>query len=216
MSVARQNMVEGQIRPNKVTSERVLAAFEAIARENFLPAALKSIAYIDDDLDLTQGRSMMEPMVLARLLQAAEIEAGNRVLVVGAAGGYTAAVCSKLTKQVVLVESIDAHRKLAEKNLKAAGIKSVKVVNSALETGCKDHAPYDVILINGSAQVIPVALTDQLAPHGRLIYIWQQEEALTGQAILETSSHSGLLKQELFDAHIPPLPELSKKFKFSI
>src|SRR5260221_3738353 len=98
---ARANMVESQIRPNKVTDERVVAAFAQLRRELFVPEPLRSVAYIDEDLPLSGGRYLMQPMVVARLLQVAAVERKDTVLVVGAATGYDAAVLSLLARNVV-------------------------------------------------------------------------------------------------------------------
>src|SRR5690242_17018105 len=101
---ARANMVESQIRPNKVTDERVIAAFGRVHRELFVPARLRGVAYADEDLPLGQGRYMMQPMVAARLLQAAGIGGTDSVLVVGAGVGYEAALAAFLGRSVIALE----------------------------------------------------------------------------------------------------------------
>ncbi len=104
-TAARLNMVESQLRTNKVTDEAVLAAFRAVPREQFVPAALAGIAYSDDDISLGDGRVLLQPMVLARLLQLAALAPGDGVLEVGAASGYAAALLARLASRVVAVES---------------------------------------------------------------------------------------------------------------
>src|ERR1700675_3412630 len=101
---ARVNMIESQLRPNKVTDERVIGAFARIRRELFVPERLRGVAYVDDDLPLGGGRFMMQPMVAARLLQAAMVEPKDTALVVGAGVGYEAAVLAQLARSVVALE----------------------------------------------------------------------------------------------------------------
>ena len=101
---ARLKMIENQLRPNKVTDERVLDAFGRIRRELFVPPTLRGVAYVDDDLPLGGGRSLMQPMVAARLLQAAAVQPKDAALVVGAGVGYEAALLSLLARSVVALE----------------------------------------------------------------------------------------------------------------
>ena len=104
-AAARNNMVESQLRPNRVTDENVLAAFGSVPRELFVPESMRGIAYVDEDLEIAPRRWLMEPMVLARLVQAAEIRPGDIALAVGCGAGYCCAILAQLANTVVAVES---------------------------------------------------------------------------------------------------------------
>src|SRR5260370_19785587 len=103
-ALARRNMVEGQLRPNRVTSPQLLAAIGELPRERFLPDGLRSVAYADDDVPLGNGRFLMEPMVLARLIQTLQPQPEDKALVVASGRGYGAALLARLVKSVVAVE----------------------------------------------------------------------------------------------------------------
>src|SRR5215470_15865453 len=168
-ALARHNMVESQIRTNKVTDPALLAAFDAVPREQFVPAALRSVAYVDEDIPIGKGRHLLEPMVLARLLQLAEIAPGDVVLDVGCATGYAAAIMARLAKRVVAFEQDGELRSAAERNLAALGAANVTLLEGALSEGAASHGPFAVILLEGCVETMPPALTGQLAEGGRLV-----------------------------------------------
>jgi protein-L-isoaspartate(D-aspartate) O-methyltransferase len=206
---ARANMVNSQVRPNKVNDPRILRAMRHIGREHFLPPALSHLAYIDGDIPLGDGRFMIEPMVLARMLQSAQLRAQERVLVVGAAGGYGAAVLDACGCKVVALEEDPALVALARAVLprEAPG---VTLVTGPLGAGWAADAPYDLIIIEGAVQRIPAALTDQLAPHtGRLIGAISTDGRTT-QAVMGERTTAGLRTTALFDCATPMLPSLRK------
>src|SRR5262249_28008568 len=154
------------IRPNKVLDEALIAAFADLPRERFVPAAGRAAAYVDEDLHLGNGRFLMEPMVLARLLQAAAIRATDKVLDVGCTTGYAAAVMSRLAKAVVAVDSDKALIGQARETLAALSIDNVMLVDGVLSEGCPKHAPYQAILLDGAVELVPPAILDQLAEGG--------------------------------------------------
>jgi len=212
-ALARRNMVEGQIRTNKVTDQLVVEALEALPREVFVPDALKNIAYIDEDLAVGAGRILMEPMVLARLMQAAAIEETDLALVIAAATGYEAAAIAKIASAVVAIESdLDLHRAAVE-HLAEQGADTVSMLKGKLATGHPGQGPYDVIFINGAAGEVPDSLLDQLADGGRLVYI--KTGAGTDKAMLVTKVEGVTSETELFDANVPAIPEFAAKSQFS-
>src|SRR5215475_16227815 len=121
-ALARRNMVDGQLRPNRVTNAALLAAVGELPRERFLPDGLRSVAYADDDVPLGGGRFLMEPMVLARLVQALQVQPDDKVLVVASGRGYGAALLSRLAKSVVAVESDPTLAGSADQTFKSLGI----------------------------------------------------------------------------------------------
>ena len=140
--VARSHMIESQLRPNKVTDDRVLSAFGNIRRELFVPEHLRHVAYIDEDLPLSGGRYLMEPMVGARLLQAAAIARTDAVLIVGAGTGYEAALTAMLARNVLALEEDPELARHARTALVEHAIASVSVVEGPLHEGYRPRAPF--------------------------------------------------------------------------
>ncbi|MGH7074854.1 MAG: protein-L-isoaspartate O-methyltransferase family protein, partial [Stellaceae bacterium] len=170
-AAARLNMVDSQLRTNRVMDRRLLDAFLAIPRERFVPVAFHDAAYFDDDLPLGNGRMLLEPMILGRLLQEAEVRSEDKVLDIGCATGYAAAILSRLAKQVVAVEEDSALAAAARARLAELGVLHAKVVKSPLAAGHADGAPYDVILIEGAIGLVPDVIARQLAEGGRLVTV---------------------------------------------
>jgi protein-L-isoaspartate(D-aspartate) O-methyltransferase len=212
----RMNMVESQIRPNKVTDPAVLNAFLEVSRELFVPEALRGAAYIDEDLAIGRGRFLIEPMVLARLVQAAAIGSGDVALEVGSGAGYGAAILSRLAKSVVAVEGDDALVAAARAALAASGAANVTIVKDDPTKGHGARAPYDVILLGGAVAHVPEALTAQLAEGGRLVGVVKPNDGSVGQALLIERVPGGFSRRVLFDAAIAELPgfEPASAFEF--
>ncbi len=204
-SVARHNMVENQIRPNRVTDARVLAALDSVPRELFVPESVRSIAYLDGDIDLGNGRRMLEPMVFARLLQNAEIQPNEVVLDVGCGTGYSAAVLARLASTVVALENDRALAQRAAKLLAEQKVDTVALVEGALATGDKAHGPYDVIVIEGAVAKVPDTLLEQLADGGRLVAVVARPGSVS-QATLMLRIGSSVSARPLFEAGAALLP----------
>ncbi|GLK83568.1 protein-L-isoaspartate O-methyltransferase family protein [Ancylobacter defluvii] len=213
----RRAMVDAQVRANDVTDLKIVAAMMETPRERFVPAGLRNFAYIDDDLLVKEGapaRYLMEPMVLAKLLQAAEIGDGDLVLDVGASSGYSTAVLAKLAGQVVALEE-DAE--LADRGagvLTDLGLLNAAYVKGALTAGWPGEAPYDAILLNGSVDEAPQTLLSQLKPGGRLVAVVGRGRA--GRATVFTNTAGGIGSRVVFDAAVPTLPgfEAAPSFVF--
>ncbi|MCP5365970.1 MAG: protein-L-isoaspartate O-methyltransferase [Hyphomicrobiales bacterium] len=203
---ARHNMVEGQIRTNRVTDPRIVAALGAVPREAFLPRPLQAVAYVDEALPLGGGRHLMEPMVLGRLLQAAEIGPDDVVLVIGAGCGYAAAVTARLGSTVVAVESDGEMAARAGANLEEQGIDNAAVVEGGLAEGYPKQGPYDVIFINGGVDQVPPAIVDQLGEGGRLVAVVNAGRVGTARLYLRTGGI--VAARDLFEAGTPTLPGL--------
>jgi len=211
-STARQYMVDGQVRPSDVTDDRVLEAMLTVPREVFVPAGKQALAYLDLDLDVTEGsaarRCLITPALLARMLQAAEIKATDRVLVVGCATGYAAAIVARFAGEVSATESDPALAAKASAAFAQLGIQNVTVKTAAAADGDAAGAPYDVIVLNGATEVIPTGLFGQLKEGGRLVGVFGLRPP--PRATLVTHSHGDFGHRELFDATAPVLPGLER------
>ena len=212
-TVARHNMVEGQIRTNKVTDGPLIAALSDLPRERFVPPGLRGTAYVDEDLPLGHDRHLMEPMVLARLLQTAVVEPGDMALVIGSGTGYSAAVLARLCTTVVAIEENGALAGDASALLTELGIDNAVVVEGLLAEGYAKQAPYDVILIDGAVAAIPPLILDQLAEGGRLVTVVR--EVRVGRATLVDRRGGVTSRRVIFDAATPLLPGFAAAPEFA-
>jgi protein-L-isoaspartate(D-aspartate) O-methyltransferase len=202
---ARLHMVDSQIRPNKVTDEAIIEAMLAVPRERFVPASLRGIAYVDDDIPLGGGRYLMEPMVLGRLLQMAAIGRKDLVLDVGCGPGYASAVMGRLAGEVVALEEDAALARQAAGLVAELGLRNVAVVEGKLAEGYAPRVPYDVILLNGAVAALPSVIAAQLADGGRLVAVVKADSGV-GSAVLMTRVGDAVGQRTLFDAATPLLP----------
>jgi protein-L-isoaspartate(D-aspartate) O-methyltransferase len=212
-AAARLNMIESQLRTNKVYDQRVLQAFLDVPREIFVDEGRRPFAYIDEDVPLGEGRFLMEPMVLGRLLQVANPRADEKALEVASGTGYAAALLARLVRKVVGLESNTAFAARANANLRSLGAGNAKVREGALGAGCADEAPFGLILVSGAVSEIPPALLDQLAEGGRLVAVVRPPAAV-GQAVLIERADGVLSRRTVFDAGTPLLPELVRAPSF--
>lgn len=212
-STARLKMVDGQVRTNDVTDRRILDAMLTVPREAFVPVARQALAYLDLDLDVSEGgakRFLIKPQLTGKLLQAAEIGEGDNVLVVGCATGYLAALTATLARQVTATECDSA---LAAKAKDAcASLANVTCKAAACAEGDPSAAPYDVIILNGAFEVTPEALLGQLKEGGRLVGVSAQ--STPPRAVIVTRTHGEFGHRALFDAAAPVLPGLERAAAF--
>ena len=209
-------MVESQIRVNQVTNEAVIEAIEATPREVFVPEDLRGVAYMDDDIALGQGRCVMEPRVLARMIQVLNPAKNSHALVVGAGSGYATAVLSRLTQTVVAEESVEELATLAGQIVDEQGVTNVVIEQGALMQAAAEHGPFDIILFGGAVAQVPANLGDFLEEGGRAIAVVSDRGEGYGAATLFTKFGGHLGEVSVFDAAIPALPEfnLPKNFSF--
>lgn len=205
---ARRTMVDTQIRVNDVTDSRIVDALMAVPREAFVPEARRVLAYLDDDLPLNDpsggraGRFLMEPMVFARMLQAAGIGETDRVLDVGSASGYSAAVLARLAGSVVALEEDES---LAAEARRLVGtLPGVTVTTGPLADGAASLGPFDAIILQGAAEQVPSVLLDQLADGGRLVAVVGAGRA--ARCLVHERRAGEISVRAAFDAAIPPLP----------
>jgi len=215
-AAVRHNMVESQLRTNKVTNWDLIDAMEDIPRERFVPQQLSSLAYIDEDLMVAPGRYLMEPMVLARLLQAASITKEDVALDIGCATGYSSAVLGRLAGTVVGLEADAALAEAASKTLSAVGADNIIVVSGDLAQGYSRQGPYDVILFSGGIPYVPTAVSDQLAEGGRMVAVLRGPGEAIGHATLWVKLRGELSHLVVCDASVPALPgiEIEAAFQF--
>lgn len=214
---ARTTMVDCQIRTVDVTEYDVLDAFAAVPREIFAPDHLKPLAYIDEDILVSAPgsapRYVMEPGPLAKLVQLAEVLSTDKVLDVGTATGYSAAILSRLAGSVVALESDEGLAAIARDNLTALDISNVEVVVGPLTEGFAAHAPYDVILLEGAVEVIPPALIEQIGEGGRIIAV--VGAGLAAKAMIYTRSGGSVSGRPAFNTSVRTLPGFAKPKAFS-
>jgi protein-L-isoaspartate(D-aspartate) O-methyltransferase len=203
-ATARRMMVEGQVRTADVHNPDLIDAMLTIPRERFVPPALAEQAYVDCDLPIGKGRALLKPMVLAKLIQAAMVRDDDRVLDVGCGLGYSAAVLARLAGSVVALEEEAELGRQAKVALVANGAADVAVVSGPLAAGWPSAAPYDVIVLEGAAEVVPEALGQQLKPDGRLACVFGRSPA--AKAMLFRVAEGRLVGRPIFDAAAVPLP----------
>ncbi len=216
-NAARRHMIESQIRPNRVSDPVLLAALADVPREAFAPKSLQGVAYVDEALAVADGRHMMEPRVMARLLQAAEIKPTDAVLEIGCGAGYAAAVVSRIASSVVALECDPDLARQATEILHGLGMDTVCVVEGPLGEGYSGQAPYDVIFINGSVPEIPEGITAQLAEGGRLVaVVGGDRRNRPGVGVLCRMAGGVTFGRDIFDAVAPPLPGFGEPAAFRL
>jgi protein-L-isoaspartate(D-aspartate) O-methyltransferase len=166
---ARAEMIEEQIVRRGVRDPQVLAAMNMVPREDFVPSELVNAAYVDAALPIAEGQTISQPYIVAAMLEAAQLGAGDKVLEVGAGSGYAAAVISRIAAKVVAVERIQALTAAAHLRLAALGYDNVELVTGDGSLGWPAAAPFDAIIVSAGGPDIPQALKSQLADRGRLV-----------------------------------------------
>ena len=206
-------MVESQIRANNVTDPPVVDAFMSVPREIFVPKTMRGVAYVDEDLPIGDGRYLIEPMVLARLIQLGQVGPEDLVLDVGSATGYATTVLARLAAAVVGVEADEQMVAAAGANLAQLGIDNAVFVHGAPEDGYPKQAPYNVIVFQGAIDAVPPAIAGQLAEGGRLVAVVRQPRGM-GLGMVYMREHGTLTGRAAFDAATPLLPGFARKPAF--
>lgn len=211
-AVQRTNMVESQIRPSDVTDRRVLRAMAAVPRERFAPEALRSVAYADQALPLGHGRQMLAPRLVARMIQALELDGDSIALEIATATGYGAAVLARIAQTVVALESDASLANEATKALAELGADNVAVVTGTLADGYEQEGPYDAILVSGAVAVEPDVLLDQLKDGGRIVAVVTGGDL--GRVVQWRRSGAAFACRTLFEATAHVLPGFERKAEF--
>lgn len=214
-ALARENMIKSQLRTNHIIDDAVIAAFEKIAREDFMPEGYHESAYLDEDVPLKDGRVMMEPLLAAHILQSAKIKTDDQVLVLGAATGYEVALIAEFTRSIIAIENDLSLRKKMEETLAKHDKEYVAVLDEDYTQGYADEAPFDVIIILGATPNAPEHIGLQLRDEGRLIYIDRTQNSI-GYLTKWVKSGDHFAKQVIRPAQVPILNgfEQKQEFKF--
>ncbi len=214
-AAARRNMVDCQVRPADVTDLRIISAMLDVPREQFVAPAMADLAYLDRDLpvrkEANSGRCLIKPMVLAKLIQAAEITAADNVLDVGCASGYAAALLARLAGRVIALEQEPALAEAARAAL--SGLANVEVATGVLTAGWPQAAPYDAIILEGAAGAVPGDLLAQLKDGGRLVCVLGGGPGAKATLFRRSGNEFG--SRHLFDSTAPVLPGFVKPPEFA-
>jgi protein-L-isoaspartate(D-aspartate) O-methyltransferase len=215
-AVARRMMVDGQVRTADVTDLRLLAAMLQLPRERFFPDDKTALAYLDLDVAVSAPgrpvRRLLKPMVLAKLLNAAAIVPTDRVLDVGCATGYSTALLAHLGDSVIGLEEDASLARQAADAMSSTGLSTAKIVTGPLSRGCAAQGPYDVIVLEGSVEVVPAELLDQLKSGGRLVCV--HGRGGEGKAMLYRRADGDPSGRPVFDAAAAALPGFANPPEF--
>lgn len=210
---ARLIMVESQIRPRNITDPRILAALRKIPREAFVPKAKKTVAYSEGDIEVAAGRYLLDAGTLCAMIDGAEIGPQDIVLIIGGGDGYAGAVIGQLANAVLVLESDPELAAKAGSTLESLDADNVAIVDGDLAAGYPDQAPYDVILVNGGAEVSLQELASQLRDGGRLVGVEIKQNI--GRVRLYRKDAGIVSGRTLEDADAPLLPGFAKPKQFS-
>lgn len=213
-STRRTMMVDTQVRPNDVTKFPIIAAMLEVPRENFVPPARREAAYVGENVDLGNGRVVLEPRSFAKLLDALDIQPTHRVLHIGCGFGYGTAVMARMADKVVGVEDDAARAAAGAAALATFGAANAEIVTGTLAAGAADKGPFDIILIEGAVETVPAAITAQLKDGGRIGALFM-ENAL-GVARIGYKSDGVASWQFAFNASAPVLQGFAAKRVFAL
>jgi protein-L-isoaspartate(D-aspartate) O-methyltransferase len=210
---ARFNMVEQQIRPWDVLDQEVLDLLFEVKREQFVPPTYQSVAFVDAEIPLGRGATMLTPKIEARVMQALHVRKSDKVLEVGTGSGYMAALLAARANHVYSVEIDMELAATARENLKRAGVDNVTVEDGDGARGWPAHAPYDVIVLSGSTPVVPQELLHQLKPGGRMIAFVGEAPVMQAQLTTNTGE-GGFQTVNLFETVVAPLKNAPQPQRF--
>ncbi len=210
----RTMMVDTQVRPNEVTSYPVIDAMLTVPREQFVPDALRNVAYAGENIDLGRNRVELEPRTLGRMLEALDIQSSDLVLHVACGYGYATAVMARIAEAVVATEENSEMASEAQSRLAAQDIYNVAVTEAALTAGFPGQAPYDAMLIGGAIETLPETLADQLREGGRIVALFV--EGQLGTVRLGHKLDGQITWRNVFNAFAPILPGFKRVSSFAL
>ncbi len=211
---ARFNMIEQQIRPWDVLDTSILSLLSVVRREEFVPPVHRSLAFMDLELPLPSGQSMLTPKLEARLVQELNLSKRDSVLIVGAGTGYVAALIAHKCRHVIALENHPELATMARNNLRQANVGNAEVVQADGGVGLAAQAPFDAILITGSVTTVPAVLFEQLKAGGRLLAIVGREPVMQG-VLFSKDVQGQITQQTLFDTVVPPMDGMASTRPFT-
>lgn len=201
--LARHNMVEQQVRTWEVLDQRVLDLIGRAPREDYVPAGLRNLAFVDMNLPIGHGQVMMAPKLEARVLQELDIDPQDRILEIGSGTGYFASLLATLGAHVTSVEIVPELHALAQANLAAHNVKNVTLELGDGARGWKSEQPFDVIVLTGATPTLHDSFLKQLAPNGRLFAVVGRSPAMEARVVRRTPDHTDV--RAVFETDLPPL-----------
>ncbi len=213
-ALRRTMMVDTQVRPSDVTKFPIIEAMLAVPREFYMPVAKREAAYVGENVEIGARRVVLDPRVLAKMLDALDIGPGDLVLDLGTGFGYSAAVIARLAEAVVAVEADAAMAAEAQATLAAEGVDNVALVEGALEAGAPKHGPYDVVTVQGAVEQVPEAILAQLKDGGRIGAIFM--EGALGICRIGHKIDGTVTWRFAFNASAPILPGFEKSRVFAL
>mgnify|MGYP001200723915 FL=1 len=213
-SFLRKNMVDCQLKPNKIIDLNLIDAFQKVPREIFVNKKNINQCYLDINIDLTKNRFLLNPMVNARLIQSLNINDNDTILSIGSGVGYNSVILSYLCNTVIGIESIKSFYEFSSDVLTKLEVNNVVFIKSKIENGYSDQQPYDCIIIEGGVNYVPIEILNQLSENGKLVAV-EIEEGHVGKATLYQRHGNEFTKNYLFDAFIPVFDGFKKIQKFN-
>ncbi len=211
---ARLMMVDTQVRPSDVTKFPIIDALLNVRREVFVPNAKMAVAYAGENLDLGEGRELLEARSFAKMLDALDVQPDELVLDLGCGFGYSSAVLARMAEAVVAVEEIEDMAKEAETLLAEQGVDNVAVLQGPLTEGAAKHGPYDVIVIQGAISALPDAVADQLKDGGRIAAIFA--DGALGECRIGYKRNGNIAWRMAFNAGAKILPGFERDRAFAL
>ena len=209
----RRIMVDCQIRPSDITRQAIIEAMLEIPREEFVPSSMRDMAYIGDHLPLSDGRVLLDPRLLAKMLDAVNLGDRDLVLDIGSCLGYSSAVISRLADAVIALEEDETMVGLAGMALARCAADNAAAIAGCLIDGAAEHGPYDVIVIEGGVEMVPRKIIDQLVDGGRIACL--HLAGSVGECRIGTKRDGRLTWRAAFDAMAPVMPGFQRQSVFA-
>lgn len=213
-STRRRTMVDTQVRPSDVTKYNIIDALLSVPREDYVPEDKSEVAYVDDHVSLGSGRVVLEPRLLAKILDALDIQPDEMVLDLGCGLGYSTAVMARLAHTVVAIEEDAAMATEAQRILSSHGVDNAAVFEGEMAAGGAKHGPYDVIVAQGAVEHLPEALADQLREGGRMAVLFSQSGL--GDVRIGYKVDGAISWRFAFNGGAPVLPGFEKRRAFTL
>ncbi len=210
--LARKNMVYCQLKPNKIKDNDVINAFLSVPREMFVKKNHIKHAYLDDNLSLGNGRFLLNPVILSRLIQALELKKNDTILNIASGTGYGVVILSYLAGTVLGIENDTSLINKSSELLSKLEINNAAIIKGDIKEGFIKQAPYDAIIIEGGVEEVPELILNQLSNNGKLVTI-ESNESGYGKAILIEKFENNFIKNFLFNAYVPLLSAFTSKKK---